>query len=225
MLKTIRAVLLFPSMLAIICSCAAAADTNRGLPRDIDTESLARLPMIHKHDLDADGQRVFEFIMGKDTDTPNIGPAAVSLYNPKVAEAMQMLNQEVRYHSVIGRRYTELAVLVASREFDQQYEWTMHEDTARTEGVSAAAIDLVKFNRKIAGTGREEAVIIRCGRQIFRRHKLDADVFAEAVALFGQRGAFEITAIMGDYAMAAVMLHAVDQQLAPDHPALLPVRR
>jgi len=45
------------------------------------------------------------------------------------------------------------------------------------------------------------------------------------VTLFGKRGAFEITAIMGDYAMAAVMLHAVDQRLAPDHPALLPIRK
>jgi len=178
MLKIILAVLLFPSILVINCSCATAADINRGLSPDIDTESLSRLPMIHKHDLDADGQRIFEFIMGKDTDTPNIGPAAVSLYNPKIAEAMQLLNQEVRYNSVIGRRYTELAILVASREFDQQFEWTMHEDTARTEGVSAAAIDLVKFNREIAGIGREEAVIIRSGRQIFRQHRLDAAIFA-----------------------------------------------
>ncbi|MBF8270430.1 MAG: hypothetical protein HW386_2139, partial [Gammaproteobacteria bacterium] len=37
------------------------------------------------------------------------------------------------------------------------------------------------------------------------------------------RGAFEIAAIMGDYVMAAIMLHAVDQQLAADRPALLPI--
>ncbi|MBF8270425.1 MAG: pcaC 2, partial [Gammaproteobacteria bacterium] len=163
MLKKIQAVLLFPLILIINCSCAMAANTNRTLPADIDLESLSRLPMIHKHDLDPEGQRVFEMIMGTDTDTPNIGPAAVSLYNPKVAEAMQMLNQEVRYRSVIGRRYTELAILVASREFDQQYEWSMHEDAAREEGVPDAVIDTIKYKRDVAVMSKEESLIIRFG--------------------------------------------------------------
>jgi len=39
---------------------------------------------------------------------------------PKVAQAMDILNQYVRYDSVIGRRYIEVAILVAAREFDQQ---------------------------------------------------------------------------------------------------------
>ena len=222
MLKTIRAVLLFPTLLVINCSCATAADSTRVLPPDIDSESLSRLPIIHKHELDKEGQRIFEFIAGTDTDTPNIGPAAVSLYNPKVAEAMQMLNQEVRYHSVIGRSNTELAILVASREFDQQYEWSMHEKAAREAGVPAAVIEIIKYNQEVRDIGREASLIIRCGRQIFRGHRLDSELFAEAAALFGRRGTFELTAIMGDYAMAAVMLHAVDQHLAADWPPLLP---
>jgi len=45
------------------------------------------------------------------------------------------------------------------------------------------------------------------------------------VELFGRQGAVEIAAIMGDYAMAAVMLTAVDQQLPPGREALLPVSR
>ena len=225
MQKILSTILLLYSCAGINCSCALAADAARVLPPDIDPESLSRLPIIHKYELDADGQRVFEFIMGRDADTPNIGPAAVSLYNTRVAEAMQMLNQEVRYHSVIGRRYTELAVLVASRELDQQYEWTMHEDTAREEGVTPAAIDTVKYNRETGNLDRVESVIIRFGRQIFRQHRLDSDLFTEAVGLFGRRGTFELTAIMGDYAMAAVMLHAIDQRLAPDHPAKLPIAK
>ena len=225
MLKIFRVVLLLQLSLLINCSCVKPSDNLRILPDDIDPVSLSRLPMIHKGDLDAEGQRIFEFIMGAETDTPNIGPAAVSLYNPKVAEAMQLLNQEVRYRSVIGRRNTEIAILVASREFDQQYEWSMHEDTARKEGVPDVVIDTIKYNRDVTDMGREESLIIRFGRQILRDHQLDAEVFTEAVALFGRRGAFEIAAIIGDYVMAAIMLHAVDQHLAPDRPALLPMRK
>jgi hypothetical protein len=48
-------------------------------------------------------------------------------------------------------------------------------------------------------------------------------LWAKTVELFGRQGAVEITAIMGDYAMAAVMLTAVDQQLPPGREALLPI--
>jgi hypothetical protein len=43
--------------------------------------------------------------------------------------------------------------------------------------------------------------------------------------LFGPTGTLEVSMVMGDYAMAAVMLNAVNQQLPPGRPALLPARR
>lgn len=223
MLKLFVIILILPSIVLIHGSCATAADGARVLPPDIDPESLSRLPLIRKGELDGEGRRIFEYIMGAETDTPNIGPVAVSLYNTRVAEAMQLLNQEVRYRSVIGRRNTEVAILVAAREFDQQYEWSMHEETARAEGVPDAVIDAIKYNRGLAGLDAEAALIIRYGREIFREHKLSSETFAESVDLFGRRGAFEIAAIMGDYTMAAIMLHAVDQHLAADRTALLPI--
>ena len=203
-------------------SCVSAGDQTRTLPDDIDPVSLSRLPMIYKHDLDAEGRRVFEYIAGKESDTPNIGPVNVSLYNPNIAEAMQMLNQEVRYHSVIGRRYTELAILVVSREFDQQYEWSMHEGTAREEGVPVNVIEIVKNNREVKGLSREDSLIIRFGRQLMRQHRLDSKLYAQAVQLFGRRGTVELAAIMGDYLLGGILLHAVDQHLAPGWPPLLP---
>lgn len=203
----------------------STADKTEALPDDIYPESLSRLPMIHKGDLDAEGQRIFEFIVGPGKTTPYIGPVNVSLYSPKIAEAMQMLNQAVRYHSVIGRRYTEVAILVAAREFDQQFEWTMHEGAARAEGVPDAVIDTIKFNREIGDISEEEALIIKYGRQLMREHRLDSATFAEAVRLFGRNGMVEIAAIMGDYLLGGMLLHAADQHLAGDREPLLPVQR
>ena len=50
------------------------------------------------------------------------------------------------------------------------------------------------------------------------------ELWAKTVELFGRQGAVEITAIIGDYVMAGIMLTAVDQQLPPGREALLPVR-
>jgi 4-carboxymuconolactone decarboxylase len=154
---------------------------------------------------------------------PATGPAPVSMHSPLAAEPIQQLNQILR-KTVVGPRYFELSALVAAREFDQQYEWSGHEPAALRAGLEQSVIDAVKFNRDVAGLPEKDATVIRLGRAVFRDHKVSSDLWARTVAHFGTQGAVEITAIMGDYAMAAVMLTAVDQQLPPDRKALLPVR-
>ena len=122
---------------------AGAGDWGRGpgtlivaqtgtLPEDMDPQSFSRLPNVQRDNLDADGKRIYEKLAGGEgkTVTPT-GPAAISLQSPKVAEAIQMLNQYLRFHGVLKPRDYEVAILVAAREFDQQYEWSGHEAGAR----------------------------------------------------------------------------------------------
>ena len=117
------------------------ASTSAALPKDIDPQSFSRLPVVKRDDLDEDGKRIYDMLAGGEgkTVTPT-GPAAISLYSPKVAESIQMLNQYLRFHGVLKPRDFEVAILVAAREFDQQYEWSGHE-MGRANRQSAAAGD------------------------------------------------------------------------------------
>jgi hypothetical protein len=65
--------------------------------------------------------------------------------------------------------------------------------------------------------------VIRFGREWFRGRHVSPETFAKAVEAFGQRGRAELIGVMGDYAMVAMMLEAVDQQL-PGRPALAPLK-
>ena len=47
----------------------------------------------------------------------------------------------------------------------------------------------------------------------FQDRKVGPELYAKVVEAFGQQGMFELTAVMGDYAMAAIMLRAVDQHV------------
>jgi len=192
-------------------------------PADIHPESLSRLPPLLKSDLDADGQRIWDYLVGVNGTMPKTGPPPVTIYSPHVAEPIQTLNQYLR-RSVVGSRYFELSALVASREFDQQYEWSGHEPAAVRAGLEQAVIDVVKYNRELTGVPDKDATVIRLGRALFRDHKVSSELWAKAVEQFGRQGAVEVTAIMADYAMVGFMLTAVDQQLPPDRPALLPGR-
>lgn len=198
-------------------------EVNTALPADIDPVSRSRLPALDRESLDAEGQRIYDIVVGAEEEAPATGPVPLSLYSPKVAEAMHHLNQFLRYQSVLGRLYTEVTILVTAREIDQQYEWTRHETDAREAGVPESVIEAIKHDWPVDGLPPEEALLINYGRQILREHRLDSALFAEAVERFGRQGAFEIAAIMGDYLLAGVMLHAADQHLPEDETPLLPM--
>ena len=209
-------------VLAIGASIAILS--GQTMPTDIHPESLSRLPPVQRGDLTDDGKRVWDLIAGTGgRGMPKTGPAAVSMYSPAAAEPIHMLNQALR-KTVVGPRYFELSALIAAREFDQQYEWSGHEPAALRAGLEQAVIDAVKFNRDVAGLPEKDATVIRLGRASFRDHHVSRELWAKTVELFGRQGAVEITAIMGDYAMAAVMLTAADQQLPADRKPLLPKR-
>ena len=192
------------------------------LPPDINPTSFTRLPPLDRAALDDDGKRIWDHV-ANGRPMPASGPAPLTMYSPKVAEPIHELNQYLRT-TVVGPRFFELSALVAAREFDQQYEWSGHEPAGRRAGLDQTVIDAVKFNRDVSGLPEKDATVIRLGRALFRDHKVSPALWAKTVELFGRQGAVEITAIMGDYAMAAVMLTAVDQQLPPGREALLPIK-
>jgi 4-carboxymuconolactone decarboxylase len=209
-------------LLISLASVAALGGQSR-VPPDINPESLSRLPPLQRSALDDEGKRIWDYIAGAGRTMPRSGPAPVSMYSPKAAEPIHVLNQYLRT-TVVGTRYFELSALIAAREFDQQYEWSGHEPAALRAGLEQSVIDVVKFNKDLEGLSEKDATVIRLGRALFRDHKVSSDLWAKTVDLFGRQGALEITTIMGDYAMAGLMLTAVDQQLPPERKPLLPVR-
>jgi 4-carboxymuconolactone decarboxylase len=217
--------------IVIVMGFAAVAGAQSGgpsaqpgvLPKDIDPQSFSRLPVLKRDDMDADGKRVYDMLAGgpDKTVTPT-GPVAISLYSPKIAEAIQMLNQYLRFHGVLSHRDSEVAILVAAREFDQQYEWSGHEMAARAAMVPESVIDAIKHGKDAVGFSDKDTLIVNFARQLLRQHKLDPDLYAKAVATFGKQGTLELATVVGDYAMAAVMLTAADQHLPPNQKPTLP---
>ena len=206
-----------------MASLSITAFAQDPLPADVRSDTLSRLPPVQRGDLDDYGMGVWDRVLGKDNTGPFYGPTGFYFHMPRVADGMDLINQHVRYDSVIGRANIETAILVASRELDSQYEWASHEPLARGEDVPQSTIDVIKYHRATDGLPAEPSVIIRYGREIFRDHQLSSETWAEAVTVFGQQGALEIAAIMGDYAMAAVILHAIDQHIPPERTARMPI--
>lgn len=204
-------------LLVALATTVSSAQTSRTpLPPDIDPTSYSRLPLILKDSLDADGQQIFETINGEDTNVPRLGPPANSMYSLAASEPYDVLNQLLR-KTVVGRQFFEISTLVPAREFNQQYEWSAHERGAQRVGVDQEVIDVIKYDRSVDGLPEKEATVIEFGRSMLRgNHQVPPELFAKMVDLFGRQGTIEITMIMGDYAMTAMLLNAVDQHMPPE---------
>lgn len=202
---------------------SAQQQAARSLPPDIHPVSLTRLPPLTRDDLDDEGKAIYDEIVGTGP-APKTGPVAVSLYSPQIAKSFSELNGFLRYNGDLSPRHTEVAISVAAFEIKQQYEYSAHEPAALRYGAPQAVIDTIKFDREPTGLSPEETVIIKVGRQLMREHKLDSDLYAEAVKLFGRKGFVELVTVMGDYVMVGMVLTAIDQHLPEERPALLPMR-
>ena len=151
---------------------------------------------MQRADLDEEGKRIWDAMAGTSQTIGRTGPSAVTMHSPKAAEPIFALNQYLR-KTVVGARYFEVAALVAAREFDQQYEWSGHEPAAVRAGLEQSIIDVIKFNRDVAGVPEKDATIIRLGRALFRDHKVSPELWAKTVELFGRQGAVEVTMVLG----------------------------
>jgi len=193
------------------------------LPPDVNPVSLTRLPPLAREDLNDEGKAIYDKIVGNGP-APKTGPVALSLYSPKIALAFNDLNGFLRYNGVLSPRHTEVAILLATWEIQQQYEYSAHEPAALRFGAPQAVIDTIKYNREPVGLSPEETLIIKLGRAIMRDHKVDSALYAQAEKTFGRTGIVELVTAMGDYVMVGMVMTAIDQHLPPERPALLPPR-
>ena len=204
---------------------AAAVSSGQSLPADINKDSLSRFPVVKREQMDEKGKKVYDLVAGGAGKVASpTGPASIELYSPGVSEPMRMLNDYLRKDGLLGGRLTELAILVAAREVDEQYVWSAHEPAALKAGIPQPVIDVVKYGKDVSGLGEKETAIIRFGRQLFREKKMSSDVFAKTVELFGRQGTVELTALMGDYQFNGLMLKVADQHLPANRKPLLPPR-
>ena len=185
------------------------------LPRDIHPVTLSRLPPVTAADLDEEGQRL---LAARTNFTPGPGPTHVTIYSPRELD----LGIPSGEKSPVGPRYFQLAVLIIAREIDQQYEWSAHEPAGRRQGLEQSVIDVVKYNRDVAGLSDKDATLITFGRTLFREHQVSSELWEKMVSHFGRQHTVQLMMIMGDYFRVGFMLNAIDQHLPPERVALLP---
>jgi len=195
------------------------------LPKDVYPESRSRLPLAKREALDEQGRRIYDQLT--DPKRPTLaglqGPAGIWLHSPRIGEPIREFNHILRTQVPLAPDLRELAILVAAREMDSQFEWTAHEPVALKEGLAPGIVDIVKYRKPLSGVPEKEAAIIAFGRELFRDRKVRSETYARMVGVFGETMVVNIAALMANYALTALMLTAFDQQLHEGKKPLLPL--
>jgi 4-carboxymuconolactone decarboxylase len=199
----------------LLAALPLVSHAQNTLPPDIHPVTLSRLPPVTAEDLDEEGRRL---LAARTNFTPAPGPTHITIYSPRERD----LGIPSGEKSPVGPRDFQLAVLITAREIDQQYEWSAHEPAGLRQGLEQSVIDVVKYDKDVAGLSDKDATLISFGRALFREHQVSSEVWQKMVNHFGRQRTVQLMAIMGDYFRVGFMLNAVDQHLPPGRKALLP---
>ena len=114
------------SLLVLFSFAAPATRAQEPLPADVYPDSRSRLP--------------------------SLGPGAPAGVDGIVAHGSGVL---IRWEFALGRALSELSILTVAREFDQPYEWSLHEVEAIAVGLEFLRLSYDPEREPAAGRGAQ----------------------------------------------------------------------
>jgi 4-carboxymuconolactone decarboxylase len=155
-----------------------------------------------------------EAVQGKRARVP--GPMIGWLPNPELARRAQRLGELLRYDTSLEPTLSELAILICGRHWTSHHEWTAHKRIALEAGLDPQTIaDIAaRVEQPFLRDSREE-VVFAVASTLLAQTKLDDAVYAQGLAVLGERGMVDLVGIIGYYSMVALTLNAFELGL-PD---------
>jgi 4-carboxymuconolactone decarboxylase len=143
------------------------------------------------------------------------GPFLALLREPKLAEQAVAMATYFRNDSVLGTRLTEFEILLAARDWTQQFEWTAHYSRALQAGVKQETIDAIADGRRPAGMAEDEEIVYDFWSELDHNKSVSDATYDRAVKKFGEQGVVTMTALNGYYAMLAMVLNVARTPVLP----------
>lgn len=176
-----------------------------------------RLRKIRPETLDAEQRAVYDAIAGgrraqgpqlfrlRDDDGALEGPFNAFLLQPRLGTALQAVGSVVRYETTLSDRAREIAILVVAAHWRSAFEWYAHEAVGRHAGLTDTELDAV-LTGHYDDLPPAEQLVASTARALAAAGDLDDAAYRAAVTAFGEPGLFELTTLVGYYALLAMQL-------------------
>jgi len=184
-----------------------------------------RMPPIPPEKLtDAQKKAVEEFRAARNAGVS--GPFTPLLRSPEVMNRARAMGDYLRYKSVLPPRLSEFAILIASREWTQNYEWDAHYTLAMQGGLNPDIAAALAEGKRPAKMAEDEEILYNLCTELHRTKVVSDATYQRAVAKFGEQGVIDAIGIQGYYTLLAMVMNAARTPLPDGHtPALKPLSR
>ena len=196
-------------ILALVIAVAAAAqDRMPPIPADKMT--------------DAQKKAVTDYKALRKTDLTG-PPWTVILRVPDLVAPSLELRLHNLNHSALTPKLTEFAILIAARQWTNNFEWNAHSTLATNGGLSKDIIAAIADGRRPDRMAEDEEILYQFCTELIHNQSVSDSTYARAVAKFGEAGVVEAASLEGYYTYLSMIMNTARSPLpANAKPALAP---
>ena len=128
---------------------------------------------------------------------------------------------ELRLHNQtannpLGQKLTEFAILIAAREWTNNFEWNAHARLATAAGLSTAIITAVADARRPERMADDEEILWDFCNELLHNKSISDPTYARALAKFGEAGIVEAASLEGYYTYLSMVMNTARSPLPAD---------
>jgi len=143
------------------------------------------------------------------------GPFLSLITSAELCARVEQVGVFVRYECSVPQRLRELAILCVGQHWRADYEWFAHAKITASQGVPQAVIDAIGQAQTPLFDADDDRYVHDFVRVLLRDGHVPDAIYAPVQALLGDKGAVELTGLVGYYSLLAMQLN-VFEVMPPD---------
>jgi len=125
---------------------------------------------------------------------------------------------ELRLHNQttnnpLGAKLTEFAILIAAREWTNNFEWNAHARAATSAGLSAPIIAAIADGRRPERMAEDEEILYDFCNELLHNKSVSDPTYARALAKFSEAGVVEAASLEGYYTYLSMVMNTARSPL------------
>jgi 4-carboxymuconolactone decarboxylase len=195
--------------------------------KDEGGSQMPYVPGVQRHELAAEQQPLFDQLAGTRELVDGViqGPFGPLLHSPEAARRTADLGAYYRYESGLPSRTRHIVAMMVAAALDCQYEFTVHAELGRAEGLSSAVTRDLGAGIDPTDLPHGELCAVRFVRQLLTTHRVDRPTFEGLLETLGMRGVTDLVGNVGYLMMIACPLNAFEVDVRPGQARELPIER
>src|SRR5258706_1094270 len=136
----------------------------------------------------------------------NNPPFKAYLRSPEFGIEAIKMSDYLRFDTGLENRLTELTIIIAARNWDNDYIWTAHYGAAVKGGLDPSVGADIDAGKRPTKLKEDEAIVYDLLTEIYRDRKVSDATFAKAVGKYHEKGIMDIIGLASYYGNTAMAL-------------------